>query len=106
MCFKNKEHKNIPLIEAMGQQKSLFGMNWIREIPLGLDLENLFSVNEVKTKEDLQDLLGKFKDVFGESLGTEKRCNCFTAVRTDATPKFCPPLTDSLCSEASRETRN
>lgn len=93
VSHKGKTYKDLPLTVVQGQRPSLFGLNWIGEVALGIDLDN-YNVNKVQNiqpKESLSKLLEKHKTIFEGSQGTVKGVTASLLLKADATPKFCSP---------------
>ncbi|KAK3890347.1 hypothetical protein Pcinc_005725 [Petrolisthes cinctipes] len=93
VSHKSKMYKGLPLTVVKGQRPSLFGLNWIGEIALEIDLDdyNVNKVQNIQPKESLSKLLEKHKTIFEGDQGTVKEVTASLLLKEGANPKFCPP---------------
>ena len=91
--YKGKEYKGLPLTVVKGQRQSLFGLDWIGEVTLQIDLDNynVHKVQNVQPEDSLSKLLERHKAIFDENQGTVKGVTASLLLKDDANPKFCPP---------------
>ena len=80
----NDQSTTLPLFVTQGKGPSLLGRNWLDT--LRLNWKKIFMVQNENT---LQDVLGRYPDVFQEELGTVKGVTAKIHVDPTATPKFC-----------------
>ena len=87
--YDQKQYKNLPVIVVEGQERSLFGLNWLEHIPL--DWSNICSVKSRLLEEDLSQVLEQSKEVFQDGIGTVKNACASLQLQPNAQPKFHPP---------------
>ncbi|KAK3885075.1 hypothetical protein Pcinc_010729 [Petrolisthes cinctipes] len=90
---KGKMYNGLPLTVVKEQRPSLFGLNWIGEVALEIDLDdyNVNKVLNIQPKESLIKLLEKHKTIFEGDQGTVKGVTASLLLKEGANPKFCPP---------------
>ena len=72
---------------AKGEGPTLLGRNWLSKIRLN------WSQIHYTSSQGLQDLFGKYGEIFQEGLGTFKDCEATIEVDPDAVPQFCKART-------------
>jgi hypothetical protein len=92
--------ETLPLYIVQNGGPPLLGRQWMNALFGKQWLENL-SVNHVEShspQEEIQTILGKYKSVFGEDLGTLKEIKAKFSLKPDTKPKFCKarPVPHSL----------
>lgn len=89
VCYGQKEYKNLSAVVVEGQDRSLFGLNWLQHIKL--DWSKICSVKAKVLKEDLSQVLELSKEVFQDGIGTVVNACASLQLKPNAKPKFHPP---------------
>ena len=88
----NGYSEDLSLLVTSGQNPSLIGRDWLREIQI--DWENIFSVKKIASQENtnevkMKEILEMHESVFQEGLGRLKDTMVHIDVQPDAKPRFC-----------------
>ena len=95
-----QEAKQLPLIVIQGKGPSLLGRNWLQYVCL--DWKVIKKVTQhPETKQPLEELLEKYKEVFQDELGHVKEFKVKFQVREDTKPKFFKPRSALFAMKAA-----
>lgn len=78
------QNKTLPLLILEKGSNPILGRNWLSELQL-----DWHSIHHVSQKQNIDNLLTEFSDVFSDGIGTIKGLSGTLHVKDGATPKFC-----------------
>lgn len=87
--YQNKTYKALPLTVVAKGKQCLFGLDWLRIIPL--DWKEVMKVESRVPEESLSQLLKQYELVFREELGIVRNATATLQLQPNAQPKFCAP---------------